>query len=165
MGDKSSRVNDAFQASKNIEKMLPELQNLLGLTKIAEKMLDELREGKQLEQENLAHMGLESTSSYVLRVKLRTIISSNKRREMELRSNIRTDIEILQKISACPNCRGSGEKLGHGYERFGRRIHKTISTEDCEHCGGTGKMDLGEELEKIVSKAINLVFDSNYLTI
>jgi len=160
MGDISNRVKDAFQAAQSIEILKEEIINLNKMNEKAEKILEDLGTRKDPDEGVLRSLDMGSSKGYTLRIKLRALISLNKNRLQELRSKMRTEVEILRNVSICPYCKGSGENLSHGYERFGRRIHTTISSDKCEHCDGFGKIELGKEVEKIVENTLRQVSDA-----
>lgn len=157
MSDWSNRVNDALQAVKYLESLQEEMRTLTVSIGTAEKILVGLRAHKEPELELLESIDMRSSRGYVLRVKLRAFLSIKQNKLQELKSKVRTETEILVKISVCPYCNGIGETLSRGYERFDRRIHTTISSDKCEFCAGSGSVKLGEEVNKMVERAKKLI--------
>ncbi|MHA1973143.1 MAG: hypothetical protein ACTSW1_09130 [Candidatus Hodarchaeales archaeon] len=157
MSDLTNRINDAYQSAKSLQKLSQEKDTLIQIIKSAEKLLESERNNEPLDPELLMLLEIGAPRGYALRIKLRGLLSIKKSRLHEVNSNIKQEIEILQKITICPYCRGSGEVMDHGYERFERRIHTTTSSKNCEHCNGTGITNLGEEVEKMVQETLEKV--------
>ena len=160
MSEHPNRVNDAFQAARSLEAMQKEKASLTETIFAAEQLLDDIRSNKELNSIQLDYLEMGSSTGYSLRIKLRGLLSVKKNRLEKIMSSMKQDIEILKQISICPYCAGSGEKLDHGYERFGRRIHTTVSFESCGYCNGSGKIHLSEDVIKIIKNALDLVRNS-----
>lgn len=157
MSDPAGRVNDAFQAARSLQTLQREKTSLTKTISAAEHVLDDIRANNELDPTLLDYLVLGSSRGYALRMKLRGLLSVKRIQLQKVRSTMIQDIEILKKISVCPYCGGSGEKLSHSYERFERGIHATISSDKCEHCDGTGKIQLGKQVEKIVEETLKQV--------
>ena len=156
MGESIDRVNEALQISNGIESKLVEIKRLSKEIQAAEITLETIRGNEDPDREVLNFLELGDTRGYALRVKLQAYLKNKKNQLQEIKSKLRQEVEILDKISVCPYCGGSGEKLSHGYERFGRKIHTTISSDTCEHCNGSGRIELGDEVERIVERSKTL---------
>ena len=161
MSEPNSRVNEALQVSKGIESKLVEIKDLSEQVQAAEATLENVRANKDPSRELLDFLEMGNTRGYGLRVKLQAYLKNKKNQLQVIKSKLLQEVEILDKISVCHYCGGSGEKLSHGYERFERKIHSTISSDACEHCNGSGKIELGDEVERIVERSKKLA--SEYL--
>ena len=123
----NSRENEALEVSKGIESKLVEIKSPLEQVQAAKTTLENVRTNKAPSREILDFLEMGNTQGYALRVKLRAYLNNKNNQLQGIKFKLLEEVEILGKISVCHYCGGSGEKLSHGYERFERRIHSTIS--------------------------------------
>jgi DnaJ-class molecular chaperone len=153
LSEPNSRVNEALQVSKGIVSKLGDIKSILEQVQSAETTLEKARANKNPSRRALNFLEMGDARGIALRLKLHAYLKNKKNQLQMNKSKLRQELEILDKISVCHYCGGSGEMLSHGYERFGRKIHSTISSDSCEHCGGSGRVELGEEVERIVERS------------
>ena len=154
----SNRVNDAYKAAASIERLIKERDTLTKIINAAEKTLTEMQSGQTPTPENLMLLDLGGSTGYALKLKLRGILKVKRNQIHQIKLNLKQEQSILQTISVCPVCGGSGEFTDHNYERFSRQIHATTSTSICENCDGSGHITLGEEVEKIIRDSKKLEY-------
>ena len=154
----SNRVNDAYKAAANIERLLKERDALTKSINVAEKTLTEMQNGQTPTPENLILLGLGGSTGYAQKLKLRGFLKVKRNQINQINLNLKQEHSILRTISVCPVCGGSGEFIDHSYERFSRQIHATTSTNICENCKGSGQIKLGEEVEKIIRDSKKLAY-------
>ena len=159
MSDRLDIINDALQLAKSLETLLTETKELEQEIELASTALDDLRNHREPDQSIVECLGLGAIQGYALRMRLRGFLSLNQNRLDKLKSKLRTDSELIAKISVCPYCGGSGEIIESEYVRNARSIEPRILTHSCKDCDGTGKLDLGEETSKIVESAKSLIKD------
>jgi hypothetical protein len=160
MSELGGRVTDAFLTAKSLLSQNKEQKSLVKTITIIEQVLEDLRANRSPNKTLLDFLEIGPSKGFALRMKLRGLLSIKKSKLQKIVSSMKQDIDILQKISVCPYCGGSGEEQSHGYERSGRRIHTTISLDKCEQCGGSGKSELGRDVEKIVNEALKRLEES-----
>jgi hypothetical protein len=157
MSDTSERKSEAFQIARDLNAHLELRSEFLDTLNTANHLLADLRNGKEPALELLTKLELGPGSNFALKMKLKGIISVKTNQLQIIKSSMMKDMKILERITVCPYCIGSGESLSQNYERFGRKIHTTVSATNCEHCQGTGKINLGSEVETIVSKTLEIL--------
>jgi hypothetical protein len=157
MSDASERKSEAFQIARDLNTHLELRSEFLDIINSANQVLTDIRDGNELDLEELKKLELGAGSKYALRLKLKGIITVKTRQLQNIKSSMIQDIKILERITVCPYCVGSGESLSQNYERFGRKIHTTVSASNCEHCEGTGKINLGSEVENMVSNILEIL--------
>lgn len=150
MSGKINRVNEAVQLAKTLDSLLDELNQLELSIETASSTLEDLRNNREPDSAKLDLLELKFLTGFALRMRLQGLLQVKQNRMHELKSILRRDVEILRNISVCPYCQGSGESLSHSYERFERVIHKTVQTSRCDHCKGTGVIELGPEITRIL---------------
>ena len=157
MSDTSQRKSEAFQIARDLNTHLELRSEFLDLLNSANQVLADIRNGNEIDPELMTKLELGSGSKYALRLKLKGIISVKTSQLQKIKSSMMQDMKILERITVCPYCVGSGESLSQKYERFGRKIHTTVSASNCEHCEGTGKINLGSEVENMVSNILEIL--------
>ena len=111
MSEPNNRVNEALQVSKGIESKLGEIKDLSEQVQVAETNLEKVRANNDPSCEVLDFLEMGYTRGYALRVKLQAYLKNKKNQLQMNKSKLRQELEILDKISVCHYCGGSGEML------------------------------------------------------
>lgn len=160
MSDSSNRNIEAYQSAQNIQKLLDEKQKVTRQNISANYLLEDINNSRNPDPKLLNELKIVA-KGYVLRIKLQGIIKMTKNRLTKINYEIKHELDILKTITVCQYCGGTGEIIDQAYERFGRKIHTTISTKPCQHCKGVGEISLGTDLEKIVKEIMEQTGSSN----
>lgn len=157
MSERLDAINDALQLAKSLGIALTETKKLEQEIDLGSTVLDDLRKHREPDHSMVERLGLGEIHGFALRMRVRGFISVNQNRLNNLKSKLRKDSELLAQISVCPYCEGSGEIIESEYVRNARSIEPRMLTHSCRNCEGTGKLDLGDETNKIVESAKSLM--------
>ena len=141
MSNLSDRVNDAYKAANTVERLVTERTSLNEIIIAAEKTLEDLGLNQTPSSAHVLLLQLGTTRGYALKLKLRGLLKIKRNHFDEVNISLKQELNLLRSIFVCPICSGTGEFIDHNYERFSRQIHATTSTNLCENCGGTGRID------------------------
>lgn len=150
MSERLYRVDDALQLARSLEINLAKSRELEQTIETVSTVLKDIRKHQEPDRATLESLGVGALGGYTLRMRLLGLLSMNQNKLHKVKSEIKREVKMLDKISICPYCNGSGEIQSHSYERFDRMIYSKVTTQKCENCNGTGKIKLGEEIERIV---------------
>ena len=151
MSGELNRINEAVQLTRTLDSILNDIQELETSIDAIASSLEDIKNNRKPDLSDLKSLELESATGFVLSIKLQGMLQVKQERLLELKLALKRNVEILEKLSVCPSCKGSGEILSHQYERFERSIQKTVHTSRCEHCKGTGAIELGPEVTRIIN--------------
>jgi hypothetical protein len=157
-----NRVNEAVQLAKALNSLMEEMSRLEASIEAAASTLKDLRYNREPDIHKLESLELRSLTGLALRMRLQGLLQVKQSRLHELKSDLRRDMDILRKISVCPYCQGSGETLSHKYERSEGAIHNTVQTRKCGNCNGTGIIELGPEVTRIMEAIKERIDDNPY---
>ena len=148
-----NRDNEALQLVNNIEHLLLEISELEKQKKESHKILESINNDVPPDVDTLDSLNLRYLDGYALRARVLGLLTVAQNKLSEIRSDLRIDLNILENISTCPCCGGSGEKISHRYVRFDQKIDVVVSSKPCEHCNGSGRIELGNTVNRIIEKA------------
>jgi len=152
MNERHNRISDALQTARNLQDLMREIQAIEHEVEIASLSLEKLNNHVQPDSNMLEILGLSNIEGYALRLRLNSIITVKEHGLSEAKIKLNKDWKILQNILVCTNCQGRGEISKQVYERFERSIQPRVIIEKCKNCGGTGRIDLGQEVKSIIEK-------------
>jgi hypothetical protein len=151
-----NRDNEALQLANSVETTIDEVAKLIEQRRLAQDVLKALDEDLPFDNYLLELFNID-LDGYALKIRIKGFLTVNLNKINQLRTGLKRDLSILEKISICPYCGGRGEKISRRYVRFDERIEAVTSAKKCDHCNGSGEISFGETVSKVVENARNVV--------
>jgi len=117
---------------------------------LAEELLHQIAERKEIEFEKLKKLGLNQQSQTALKLRLKGILATKKPTLSELKASYSKNRELLRNLLNCPVCQGQGTITRVTYDRSEGRIAQVTKTEKCVDCGGTGKANVSDYVKSLI---------------
>ena len=151
MIDEIQRRRDAaLRSARELLELTKSITSLEQETNSISNMLTKLRDGGKIEESELKSLGLTESHPLMLKMRLQGLLSKKNERLVHLRLKHRDMREMLRKLAICPACEGQGVVARRQYVRSEGVISPQIKMEDCTFCAGTGKINLGEEVMRLI---------------
>ena len=137
---------EASRLQKEIAKYNKELDNLKFQRNRIIECIDCIDNGKNLTPEDFKLIDLSTynnTSKFIIKLKYKGKLNIIDSRLQKYRIELKKKEDMIESLSTCPFCSGKG--FFHKeteYIRQERQIIPRISTEICEVCKGTGRIEL-----------------------
>ena len=148
------RRNDALRIARELLELTRSINRLEQESNSIYSMLTKLGNGVRIEKGELKALGITETSPMVLRIRLQGLLSQKNDSLEDLRARHRDMSGMLRELEICPSCQGQGVIARRQYIRSEGTISPQIKMENCTLCSGTGKLNLGEDVMRIV-KSLN----------
>lgn len=144
------RREDALQTARTLMQTTKTITRLQQETFEASAILTKLTSGTSLSENELKALGLPEASPFLLKMRIQGLLRTKNETLAKLQNEQRQMSQMLKELATCPACEGSSTVTTKQYIRDEGVILPQTKTEECSYCRGTGKMELGEEIVKLI---------------
>jgi hypothetical protein len=144
-------MKPASRAEEDVLRIIHELQHITVSIKRLQteietiaKLILELNEGHNLNEQDLKSLDLSPQPGIVLKIRLKGILATKNAYLVGQQTKLREKKELLEDLIKCSACRGKGTITNIAYDRSDGKVTQIVKVELCRQCGGTGKADLGD---------------------
>jgi DnaJ-class molecular chaperone len=141
---------DALRTINEITSQISSINSLTHDINLAEEILQNLSEGKEIESDKLQSLDLTQQSPTALKLRLKGIITVRKAKLFEVHTAHSKNLQLLHDLLKCPTCQGTGKITKTVYDRSERKIVQVTKTDDCPSCGGTGKANISDNIKNLI---------------
>jgi len=144
------RRDHALRIARELLELSKSITRLEQETNSISDMLSKLRKGSKIEENQLKSLELTETQPLMLKMRLQGLLSKKNKSLVDLRLKHHDLREMVKKLATCPACNGQGVVTQRQYIRSEGIISPQIKMENCAFCGGTGKINLGEDIMRLI---------------
>lgn len=144
------RRDDALRTARELSEISKSITRLEEETNSASDILSKLKNGYKIEESQLKSLGLTRIPPLMLKMRLQGLLSEKNENLSDLRLKHRNIKEMLKKLAICPACEGQGVVTKTQYIRSEGIISPQIKIDNCPFCDGTGKINLGEDIMRLI---------------
>ena len=144
------RRDHALRTARELLELSKSITRLEQETNSISDILSKLRNGSKIEENELKSLGLIEIPPLMLKIRLQGLLSKKNKSLADLGLKHRNIKEMLKKLATCPACNGQGVVTQRQYIRSEGIISPQIKMENCAFCGGTGKINLGEDIMRLI---------------
>jgi len=144
------RRDDALRIARGLLELTKSITRLEQETNSISNMLTKLKNGGKIEETELKSLGLTEIPPLMLKIRLQGLLSKKNDTLADLRLKHKDIRDMLKKLVICPACEGGGLVSRRQYIRSEGVVSPHFKMETCTFCGGTGKINLGEDVMRLI---------------